>query len=92
MTVFLEKIKTLSDKFMLTSYIEGKTEDEIWQFTCFYFLGVKNIDVSTLSRKAYNRLVDDALGSMCYLLGEEDREDIYQLSVEYCQTRKEKNI
>jgi len=83
MTIFQDKIKTFSDKFMLTSYIEGKTEDEIWEFTCVYFLGKKDVNVDELSRKEYRVLLDNALGTMAYILSEEDREDIYQLSVEF---------
>ena len=82
-----ERIKKLSDKLCLSYLIRGMSHEQIYDFICGYFFK-PNFNILDHTFEQMCEIVDESLGSYSQMLSQDDKREIYDLTIEMCKTCK----
>ena len=84
-----ERIKKLSDKLFLSYLIRGMSHKEIYDFICGYFFQ-KDFNILEHTFEHMCEIVDESLGSYSQMLSQDDKLEIYNVTIEMCKMCKNK--
>ncbi len=81
-----DRIKKLSDKLCLSYLIRGMSHEQIYDFICGYIFH-KDFNILDHTFEQMCEIVDETLGTYSQMLSQNDKQEIYNLTIEMCKNK-----